>query len=275
MFRATPIIRRVRMNHVPILCAVMLLFFLVAGCGDYCIIVTGIVPNTSSSTNLPSCQLPTTTGTVSIRINSIAASSVAASSGAASSGAALSPNLAHIFVSLRGIDGHTDELGDANSLDWKGLAPELASQPVQFDLMDSQAADGPSCALGALRANHIPAGSYRQVRLQLVSDHPDSSEPVPQHNECAGIGFNCVVGNNGEKHALVLDGAGQFLEIAPTRIANGFFNVIADTETRLSIAFDSYSSLAAPAGDAVRITPVFSIASATAAATCDSLPPSP
>ena len=32
---------------------------------------------------------------------------------------------AHIFVSLRGIDGHTDELGDANSLDWKGLAPEL------------------------------------------------------------------------------------------------------------------------------------------------------
>ena len=111
------------------------------------------------------------------------------------------------------------------------------SRPVQFDLMDSQAADGPSCALGALRANHIPAGSYRQVRLQLVSDHPDSSEPVPQHNECAGIGFNCVVGNNGEKHALVLDGAGQFLRSHQTRIAMELFHVIADTETRLSISF--------------------------------------
>jgi hypothetical protein len=43
--------------------------------------------------------------------------------------------------------------------------------------------------------------------------------------------------------------------------------VLPDAETDLSIAFDPYSSLAAPTGDAVQITPVFSVETAVE---CDS-----
>ena len=58
----------------------------------------------------------------------------------------------------------------------------------------------------------------------------------------------------------------QSLLIAPQQIANGFFTVLPDTETLLTIAFDPYTSLVTPTGNAVKIVPQFSVAESTACA---------
>jgi hypothetical protein len=124
-----------------------------------------------------------------------------------------------------------------------------------------------------LQPKTLPTGrSSHPTRLRLVSDQPAAGAELVQHNECNGLGFNCVVDINGRKHGLALKDGVPILVIASDRIANGFFNVLPDTETHLSIVFDPYSSLATAAGESVQISPVFS---AEMVAECDSPPTSP
>jgi hypothetical protein len=244
----------------PVFCTALLVFFLLAGCGDTCVVVTGIFLNTTSTTNPPTCQLGNGNGNINIGINSVPPSPVAP----------MAPNLRHIFVSIRGIEANPNALAAEDSPDWQELAPELASEPVQIDLMASSVS-GASCTPRLTRKSTVPADVYRQLRLRLVSDQPAPGAKLVQHNECDGLGFNCVVDINGHEHGLALKDAVLNLAIASDRIANGFFNVLPDTETHLSIVFDPYSSLASAAGDSVQISPVFS---AETVATCDS-PPAP
>jgi hypothetical protein len=118
-----------------------------------------------------------------------------------------------------------------------------------------------------IRKSRLRAGAYRQIRLRLVSDQPAANEPLPQHNECVEIGFNCVVTTRGQKRALAFENGARDLHISSDRIPNGFFNVLPDTDAELTIRFEPFSSLAAPAGEAVRVAPVFSVHSS---ASCDS-----
>ena len=244
----------------PIFCTALLVFFLLAGCGDTCVVVTGIFLNTTSTTNPPTCKLGNGNGNINIGINSVPSSPVAP----------MAPNLRQIFVSIRGIEANPNALAAVDSPDWQELAPELASEPVQIDLMASSVS-GASCPPHLTRKTTVRANVYRQLRLLLVSDQPPPGAELVQHNECDGLGFNCVVDINGHKHGLALKDGVPVLVIASDRIANGFFDVLPDTETDLSIVFDPYSSVADAAGDSVQIVPVFS---AETAAACDS-PPAP
>ena len=241
-------------------CAALLLCFLLFGCGDTCFVITGIFPNASSTTNPPSCQLPTS-GTITIGVSSVADSSVAP----------MVPNLRHIFVTIRGVEANPDALAAEDSPAWQELAPELASEPVQIDLMATSVSDT-SCSSRLARKAAVRADVYRQVRLRLVPDQPDAGAPQSPHNECAGMGFNCVVDTNGVAHPLALKSGASDILISPDRIAGGSFNVLAESETHLSIVFDPYSSLAVAAGDAVQINPVFS---AEVRASCNSSSSSP
>jgi len=254
---------RKQSGAVSLACAALLLCFLLSGCGDTCFVITGIFPNTSSTTNPPTCQLPTG-GTITIGVSSVAASSVAP----------MAPNLKHVFVSIRGVEANPDALATEKSPDWRELAPELANKPVQIDLMVSSASDA-SCASRLTRKAAVRADVYRQVRLRLVPDQFDRSDAgaaQPPHNECAGMGFNCVVDINGLAHPLALKSGASDILIAPGRIADGSFNVLPESEIHLSIVFDPYSSRAVAAGDAVQINPVFS---AEVRASCDALSSSP
>jgi|GEM_PF-5690578 len=244
----------------PIFCIALLVCFLLAGCGDTCVVVTGIFLNTTSNTNPPTCQLGNGNGNVNIGINSVPASPVAP----------MAPNLRHIFVSIRGIEANPNALATEDSPDWQELAPELATEPVQIDLMPSSVSGG-SCQPRLTRKTNVRADLYRQLRLRLVSDQPAPGAELAQHNQCNGLGFNCVVDINGHKHGLALKDGVPILVIASDRIANGFFDVLPDAETHLAIVFDPYSSVATAAGDSVQIVPVFS---AETAAECDS-PPAP
>lgn len=242
--------------------ACLLLCFLLIGCGDTCFVITGIFPNTTSTANPPTCNLGTGNGTITVGINSVRPSPVDP----------ISPNLQHVFITLRGIEANPDSVAAEDSPDWQELAPKLATEPVQIDLM-ATTVSGASCDTSRLtRKSAVRASVYRQIRLRLVSDQAAPGDPLPQHNECSGSGFNCVVDTNGHAHALGLKNGGRDLLITSDRITDGSFNVLPDTETNLSIVFDPYSSLAVASGDSVQIRPVLSAETAVA---CDSLPSLP
>ena len=117
-----------------------------------------------------------------------------------------------------------------------------------------------SCAPGSFGEVAVPAGTYRQIRLRLVPNHPATSEPVPEENACGSVGFNCIVTADGRIRPLALDGAASQLRIASEHIAGGFFRVLPDAGIDLAIELNTSSSLALPAGDAVRLVPVFTAA---------------
>lgn len=239
----------------------LLLCFLLIGCGDTCFVVIGIFPNTTSITNPPTCKLGAGNGTITVGINSVRPSP----------GAPISPNLQHVLITLRGIEANPNSVAAQDSPEWQELAPQLATNPVQIDLM-ATAISGVSCTSRLTRESTVPASVYRQIRLRLVSDNGEPGETLSLHNECSGSGFNCVVDANGHEHALALENGARDLLITSDRITAGSFNVLPDTSTNLSIVFDPYSSLAAAAGDAVQIMPVFSVETAAA---CDSPPSLP
>jgi Domain of unknown function (DUF4382) len=260
-FGSTPMPRQTRLRFLLLCGASLLLCFLLIGCGDTCFVITGIFPNATSTTNPPTCNLGAGNGTITVGINSVRPSPVAP----------MSPNLQHVFITLRGIEANPNSVAAEDSPDWQELAPEFATEPVQIDLMATPAS-GVSCASRLTRKSIVRASVYRQLRLRLVPDQSVAGEPQPKHNECSGSGFNCVVDTNGHAHALALkNGAHDFL-ITSNRITEGSFNVLPDTETNLSIVFDPYSSLAAANADAVQIMPVFSAETAVA---CDSSPSLP
>lgn len=225
--------------------------FLLLGCGDTCFVVVGIFPNTTSATNPPTCKLGDGTGTIIVGINSSHPSPEAPTS----------PNLQHLFITLRGIDANPDAIATEDSPDWQELAPELTSEPVQIDLMNTSLSVA-SCAPSLARKATVRAAEYRQIRLRLVSDQPAADDLLPKHNQCGGRSFNCVVDTNGYTHALALkNGENNFL-IRSDHIADGSFNVLPDTETQLTIVFDPYSSLATAVSDSVQVVPVFSVETA-------------
>src|SRR5579862_6828357 len=124
-FGSTPMPRQTQPRFLLLCGACLLLCFVLIGCGDTCFVITGIFPNTTSTTNPLTCNLGAGNGTVTVGINSVRPSSVAP----------MSPNLEHVFITLRGIEAHPSALADEDSPDWQELAPELASEPVQIDLM--------------------------------------------------------------------------------------------------------------------------------------------
>ena len=239
-----------------LLCVTSILCLSIAGCGDTCVIVVGIFPNSSSITTPPTCKLNGGTGIITVGI----------SSGVSSTQGPMSPNLQNIFVTVSGIEAHESALAAEDSSDWQELAPELADQPVQVDLM-TPSTSGSSCARNLIRGNRVTAGTYRQIRLRLLPGAPLGSQASPLQNACGEIGFHCVVAASGQKYALALENGAQHLLFTQEHISNGFFNVLPEGETNLSLTFNPYSSLAASSGEAVRITPVLF---AHTSSSCDS-----
>src|ERR1700741_4305781 len=100
---------------------------------------------------------------------------------------------------VRSVQAHTSATADDNSSGWQELAPQLASAPMQIDLFSKPQT---TCILAQLGSSSIPAGSYQQIRLLLVSNTPAAGDAVPSTNACAGNGFNCVVLEDTTIHEL-------------------------------------------------------------------------
>lgn len=245
-------------SKFPYAALVFILLFLLetASCGgNSCIIAVWNFGGTISTGN-GSCSLTTTAnGSTTLRL----------SAAEVPSHAPLAPNLQHVFVTLRGIEANPSESTAAeDSAEWQELAPELAQQPRQLDLM---APSESSCQRVPTWRATVPANQYRQLRLRLATDSQDAGNLAAAENKCGTAGIHCVVTANGEVRPLMFGSAAGELRIPADQIAEGGFRVLPDAETNLAIQLESFASTAVPAGEAVRIAPVFMVVPAHA---CDS-----
>lgn len=209
-----------------LLLAFLLFGILPAGCGNSCFVFTSNPPTgtviVKAVDSKSSCMLAKANGDVRVLMRTVSTcSSCPASS-----------QIAHIFVSLRGLEIHPIASADDASPDWQELMPKPSDQPIQFDLVSAETTWDARLPLG--EGITIPADSYRQLRVRFVPNHPSPGDPVPEKNSCGGTGFNCVVLADGRTYPL-------------------FFH---DSDSNLVIEFKTEWFLGSIAGEGVRLLPL-------------------
>jgi len=247
--------RSIKLSRNVFLITLFLSFALIGCDTNSCILIVSD-PGGSGGTisgNGPSCSLSTTT--VSMRI----ASSLVPPAPEGQ------PRIQHVFVTLRGIDANPSATADENSPDWQELAPALAKHPVQIDLL---ARTGDSCESNISARVTVPADAYRQLRLRLSSNQPDTTDPLLEQNFCGSAAFNCVVTSDGNIKPLVLDRDLSQIQISSPQITSGSFRILPNSPLNLKIEFNPQSSHFIPIDAAVQLVPVFT---AAAQSPCESL----
>lgn len=159
-------------------CAVLLVAFGLAGCGNSCFVAFSNNGNggviIKAGNPAPSCSLmPANPAVRALVVKSPICENCTAAASAE-----------HIFLTVRSI-----RLRAANNADpeeWFEIAPQLASEPRQIDLIGSQ----PEILLDHAS---IPAGTYRELQLQFLSESPANTEYVSLEKPCGDHGWNCIV----------------------------------------------------------------------------------
>ena len=166
-----------------------------------------------------------------------------------------SGSFAHAFITVRSVQAHTSATADASAAGWQELAPQLAGHPQQIDLFSTQQT---TCVLAQLGSAQLPAGTYQQIRLLLLSNTPSAGAAVPSPNACAGHGFNCVVLNDvaGTIEELRLSSQDETgLKIPPGQIVGGPLQVAAGQSVDLNIDFNGCASIVQMGNGGVRLRP--------------------
>ena len=160
----------------------------------------------------------------------------------------------HVWVTIRGVQAHISTMANDNSSGWQDMAPQLASAPVQLDLL-SDAAGG--CVLAQLGSNaNFPIGDYQMIRLLLLSNTPASGDPRPATNNCGSQGFNCVVLADDSVHQLDLSSqANTGLKIPPGQILGGPLRVGDGQHVDINIDFNTCASLVPQRNQRFRLKP--------------------
>ena len=159
----------------------------------------------------------------------------------------------HVYVTVRSVQAHISASATDDSTGWQELAPQLAGAPMQIDLFSKPQT---TCILAQLGSASLPAGSYQQIRLLLVSNTPAASDSVPGTNACAGNGFNCVVLENSTVHELQLSSqANTGLKIPPGQIVGGPLQVTAGQSVDLNIDFNACASIVQEGNGKFRLKP--------------------
>jgi hypothetical protein len=159
----------------------------------------------------------------------------------------------HAYVTVRSVQAHISASATDSSTGWQELAPQLASAPMQIDLFSKPQT---TCILAQLGSASLPAGSYQQIRLLLVSNTPAASDAVPATNACAGNGYNCVVLSDSTVHELQLSSqANTGLKIPPGQIVGGPLQVTAGQSVDLNIDFNACASIVQEGNGAFRLKP--------------------
>ena len=224
-----------------------LLFCLsLTGCGDSCFLFVSNPSGGTLAVGTTACSLNNPNGTARLRL----ASSVKPTA------ADWPTSVQHIFVTFRGIEANPSAMADDDSPGWQELAPKLATEPIQFDLL---ALNSGSCESNVLGDAAVPADTYRQIRLRLSTSLAETDESIPQENRCGGVGLNCIVKTDGSTRALILGSQMLRVRIPQDQIAGGTFQILPGTAANLTIEFSPSSSLVFPADGAVQLVPVFTV----------------
>jgi hypothetical protein len=208
-------------------CAVIVLAVGISGCGNSCYAGFSINGNGGfivvAGTPPPACSLPKVNGTM--RVAALKAPICASCLPAT--------RVEHVFVTLRGVQLRPLAGDDTNSPDWLELTPQLAKEPRQIDLM------GDSLPVVLQESTTIAAGSYREVRLQFVSESTMSAETLPSENACGRTLWNCMVMADGHVQPLRLPEDGSELSISSLNMESGPFVVLPDTAMELLLSLES------------------------------------
>jgi Domain of unknown function (DUF4382) len=223
------------------------------GCSNYCFeFVSNPGGSISTSNNTPTCQLNSATGTVRLRVTP------SPTPDAQPTPASTPANIEHVFVTLRGIEATASAIPNDDSPNWRELAPQLATQPQQLDLL-AHNSESSHQNQNTFADVAVPTDAYRQIRLRLSSNQPATDESVPEENACGSAGFNCVITADGGVRPLVLDSLSSQFQISSDHISGGFFQVLPDAAVSLIIEFNPQSSLFFPVGESIRMVPAFTV----------------
>ena len=238
----------------------LLLCLALAGCGTTC--VSGFWDGNKSGVGVSNLSCPFTPATGTVVGQMSAATSPASSSAVVSSPLTSPRSIQHIFVTLRAIEARPDIRADAASSGWQELAPDLAARPVQLDLMAGNR-DSPMAGLPASSnfTATVPADEYRHLRLRLLPSHPAADETTPESNACSGAGWNCIVFADRSVRPLEFGSDAPEFQIAFGHGASNLLRVLPDEVIHLSIEFDAARSAFLASDPAIRIVPVFRVAS--------------
>jgi len=209
-------------------CAAMFTAIALTGCGDSCFVGFsnngngGLIVKVANPP--PSCSLSQVHGAMSV---------VALKSSLCETCTAAT-RVEHVFVTLRGIQLRLGASEDARSPNWLELAPHLAKEPRQIDLM------GNSMPIILAESANVPAGSYREVRLQFFDGSPASAEELPAVNACGETRWNCIVMADGHVERLRLPGDAPELLIPSQSIDDDSVVVLPDARVDLQLSLEPH-----------------------------------
>jgi hypothetical protein len=169
--------------------------FVLTSCGTTC--VAGIFANgtgtvvVKNSPSPPACPFSTGMGTMNVAAAKLQICERCPASSQAQ----------HIFVTLKSVQLHSVFSSSTDNPEWLELAPNLSRDPLQIDLLSDA---GPEILVASAR---IPAGTYRELVLQFLSDSP-APDGLSIANPCGKISRNCMFLANGGIEELYFMGDG-------------------------------------------------------------------
>jgi hypothetical protein len=96
-------------------------------------------------------------------------------------------SIEHLFVTIKGVQLRSTGNADTNPSAWVELAPELAREPRQIDLM------GEGSAQALVQNASVAVGTYSAARVQFASDSQDIHEELAAGSACKSGLRNCIV----------------------------------------------------------------------------------
>jgi hypothetical protein len=140
----------------------------------------------------------------------------------------------HVWVTLRSIQIRPSASDDPNPADWIELAPYLANVPRQIDLK------GNSVPVLLVESTIVPAGSYREVRLEFFTGSPGNGEELSAENACREARWNCIMMANGHVEPLRLPGDVPELVIRSQYIESDSLLVLPNARTELRLRLEPH-----------------------------------
>jgi hypothetical protein len=202
-----------------------------AGCGNTCVVGFSINGNggviVRAGDPPPTCSLSQAKGAVTV----LAVKSPVCES------CLVPARVNHVFVTLRGIQLRQSTNDDPNSHDWIELAPYLANEPRQVDLL------GDSLPAILVKDAMVPAGSYRELRLQFLTGSLTSPEALPAENPCGVTRWNCTVIADGHIGQLHFPGDSPELLILPRDSESDSLLVLPDATMELHLNLELHHGL--------------------------------
>jgi Domain of unknown function (DUF4382)/Carboxypeptidase regulatory-like domain len=159
-----------------------------------------------------------------------------------------------VWVTITKVTANISADAGPNDSSWQTLV-DLTGAPKQVNLLSLQS---PACLLTTLGSTTLPAGTYQQIRIYLLSNHPAGTVVTPLQNNCSSVGgWNCVVPTGQSAQVLNLSSEAQTgIKIPSSQITSGGLTVTAGQAVDLNISFGTCESLVREGNGQWRLKPV-------------------